>query len=291
MSFISTELRESRLFRSETALKTRTTEDIKNVVFLYFVTLSIMKEDFTTAPWAQDYLMDTFKYGMGFTTVRRSDTDLYWGIYIIHNKHFDKLSPKYKNENETEMNRISLPMNIIRPWVKNSIRGMSTSRETFRLLKMLEKSLRITESEYRTLLSAATHWNKLTDSQRAIICTRLLYALKKYARLSEIYPEFEKFIKEKKYLIQDSQDPEQPINKQNALKSILMKGVIGAGVGYMLGNLINPVGGTYRSRIREHYETLNETTSSSIATTVMPLGDVKKRQYAKTGKRKLKYFP
>jgi hypothetical protein len=291
MSFIATELHESRLFRSDSAIKTRTAEDIKNIVFLYFVTLSIMKEEFTTAPWAQDYLTDTFKYGKAFSTVRRSDTDLYWGIYLIKNKMVDKLSPKYAAQNEVQMERISLPMNIIIPWVKNSIRGMSTSRETFRLLKTLEQSLQITESDYRTLLAAATHWHKINDAQRAIVCTRLLQALRKYARMSEIYPEFEDFAKNKKYIIQDATDPEQPLQKASAMKTILGRALIGAGVGYALGTLLTRPKDQYRTRIREEFETLNETTSASIATTVIPLGAVNRRQYTKYGSRKLKYSP
>lgn len=288
MSFISTELHESRLFRSDSAVKSRTTEDIKNITFLYFVTLSIMKEEFTTAPWAQDYLTDTFKYGKSFKTVRRSDTDLYWAIHLIHNQMIDKLNPKFTKANEVEMNRISLPMNIIIPWVKNSIKGVSTSMETFRLLKTLEQSLHITEPDYRTLLAAATHWAKLTEAQRAIVCTRLLQALKKYARMSELYPEFEQFVKDKKYLIKNVVDPEQPVSKMGMLKSLVVHGVVGAGLGYMLAKAVSGPS-TYRERIKK--ESLNETTSANIASTAIPLGTIQKRQFAKLGSRKLKYLP
>jgi hypothetical protein len=291
MSFIATELHESRLFRSDTAIKSRNAEDIKNIVFLYFVTLSIMKEEFMTAPWAQNYLTDTFKYGKSFSNVRRSDTDLYWGIYLIQNKMSEKLSPKYKEQNEVQMERISLPMNIIVPWVKNSIRGMSTSRETFRLLKTLEMSLQITEPDYRTLLAAATHWHKINDAQRAIVCTRLLQALRKYARMSEIYPEFEDFAKNKKYIIKDATDPEQPLQKASAMKTILGRALIGAGVGYALAKVMTRPSDQYRTRIKEEFGTLNETTSAAIATTVIPLGTIKRQQYTKSGSRKLKYFP
>jgi hypothetical protein len=291
MSFISSELHESRLFRSDAALKTRTAEDIKNIVFLYFVTLSIMKEEFLTAPWAQDYLTNTFKYGKEFKTVRRSDNDLYWGIYVINNKLVDKLSPKYVSQNEVQMERLNLPMNIIIPWVKNSIRGMSTSRETFRVLKTLEQSLQITESDYRTLLAAATHWHKINDAQRSIVCTRLLQALRKYARMSEIYPEFEQFAKKKLYIIQDAVDIEQPVHKTSAVKTILGRALIGAGVGYALGKMLTRSSDQYRTRIKEEFETIVETTSAAIATTVLPLGEIKRRQYAKSGSRTVKYFP
>lgn len=295
MSFISTELRESRLFRSDTSIKSRTAEDIKNIVFLYFVTLSIMKEEFITAPWAQDYLTDTFKYGAMFKNVRRSDTDLYWGLYLIKNKMSSSLSPKYAIQNEVEMERLTLPINIMISWIKNSVRGMSTPKETFRLLKTLESNLNITEPDYRTLLAGATHWYRLTDAQRAIICTRLLQALRKHARMSEIYPEFEDFVIKKKYLIKDMDDPEQPLNKYkktNALKSIFGRMVVGAGIGYALGKLVFGGKDQYRTRIKEEMEALNETTTSAaIATTVIPLGTIKRSQYAKSGSRKLKYFP
>lgn len=202
------QINESRLFRSSTALQSKSAEDIKNIAYLYFTALSVMREEFQTGAFVQDYLTNTFARGLMFRNVMRSDTDLYWALFVIHNQKADFLDPKLKDENEYELKKISLPIPQLRQFIKHSVKGTATVAVSRAFMTSLTKTLRITHTDYKNLGLLSANWMNLNDSQRAILCTRLLFALKKHARLSEIYPEFEKFVLEKRYLIADANDPE-----------------------------------------------------------------------------------
>lgn len=224
------QLYESRLFRSSTALSKRNAEDIKNIAYLYFCALTIMREEFDTGVFVQDYFSDTFKKGMQFRHAMKPDTDLYWALYIIHNKKADMLDPKKQEENEYELDRISLPISQMKIYVKNTIKGTGTVAMSRSFFIALTRQLRITNADYKNLGMLSANWLNLNNQQRSVLCTRLLYALKKYARISEVYPTFEKFVTGKKYFIKDSNDPETE-KKQSTLKKLGKQALLGLAAG------------------------------------------------------------
>lgn len=224
------QLYESRLFRSSTALSKRNAEEIKNIAYLYFCALTIMREEFDTGVFVQDYFTDTFAKGMMFKHVMKADTDLYWALYIIHNNKADLLDPKKQEENEFELERISLPISQMKIYVKNSIKGTGTVAMSRSFFMSLTKQLRITNADYKNLGMLSANWLNLGNQQRSVLCTRLLYALKKHARISEIYPEFEDFVKNKKFFIKDSTDPETG-KKGSTFKKLGKQALLGLAAG------------------------------------------------------------
>lgn len=291
MDFINTELRESVLFRTDTAISRRTAEDIKNICFLSFLTLSILSQEFSTAPWAQDYLGKTFRYGTNFATVRRTDTDLYWALHILETKAAKKLDPKEADENVTELDRITLPKPMLKAWATKAIKGSVTDGDTGRFLLRIETDLRITNSDYKSLRRLISNWSNLSDNQRSVACTRLGYALRKHMRLSELYPEFDKFTKEKKYLLKDTIDPENPksttVNKDlEALALGTITGLVGTAL--MIGHGMSK-DADLRSQFRSYYKNLSEdTTSGNIASIAMPMNIGTIKRYPKRKDRKSK---
>lgn len=298
MKFIQ-ELRETRLFRSDSMIALKTAEDLKNITFLYFLTLCILKEEFTTAPWAQEYLARTFARGFNFETPIRSASDLYWCFYLINGKKFDMLNQKFLIQNEVEMKKLSLNQTYIRPWVLRSIKGTASEFDDRKLLYSLGDTLNINFGDYNNLKRLVPLWNSLGNPQRAIICTRLLYALRKYARLSDIYPVFDKFVNDRQYFIAKAVDPENPLNRKEENKNLIgSAGAVALGMGVGLAVSINSMKShkqdmkDMRQRIKAHFESLKETTSASIASTAMPMSaDIIKRPsifFAKRGNRKKK---
>jgi hypothetical protein len=279
VDFINNELRESRLFRSSHALSKRTAEDIKNITYLYFLALAIMKDEFETAPWTQEYLAKSFRYGKNFTTSRRSDTDLYWCIHVIDNQKHELLDKKFSEENQVELERIFIPKQFMIHWVKRSIKGTSNENDTRRFLMSLEQALKISTSDYISMRRLIVSWPKLNNSQRAVVCTRLRYALNRYARISELYPEFDSFVKSKKYIIKGAVDPESPKSSELSMKEILAAAGLGIAAG-LIGSILSIKSTlhddeSYRQRLKSYFK--ENTTSSSIAGVVMPLGSTIKR--------------
>jgi hypothetical protein len=279
VDFINNELRESRLFRSSHALSKRTAEDIKNITYLYFLALAIMKDEFETAPWTQEYLAKSFRYGKNFTTSRRSDTDLYWCIHVIDNQKHELLDKKFSEENQVELERIFIPKQFMIHWVKRSIKGTSNENDTRRFLMSLEQALKISTSDYISMRRLIVSWPKLNNSQRAVVCTRLRYALNRYARISELYPEFDSFVKSKKYIIKGAVDPESPKSSELSMKEILAAAGLGIAAG-LIGSILSIKSTlhddeSYRQRLKSYFK--ENTTSSSIAGVAMPLGSTIKR--------------
>lgn len=294
--FINNEINESRLFRSNSALKRYNAYEIKNVSFIYFLALTAMKESFDSAPWTQDYIKRTFRRGPNFSTVNRSDTDLYWTLYIIENEKSDMLDDKQKEQNELELNKIDINKQLMLQWARHNARGRGTIEQDRRFLMNLEKTLHIDNSDYRSMRRLISNWNMLTDEQRKIVCTRLLFAMRRHLRMSEIYPQFEKFVKNSNYLIKDADDPEKPGSNvmSNVLKGVAVgAGIAGLGTAMSIRKASDDIK-SFRERLRSYFkENVTEmTTSASVATMVLPIGsEIQKRpnQYrVKRGSRKRK---
>jgi len=275
LNFINNELRESRLFRSSHELSNKTAEDIKNISFLYFLTLSIMSEEFSTATFAQDYLIKTFKHGSKFERASRTDTDLYWCLHIIFENQYQILKSSHEEENKMELEKINLDKFKVLQWVRKTIKATTTQSDTSRFLTILENSLKINNSDYKDLRRLISRWSDLSNQQRTIVCTRLLFALNRYARMSEIYPEFSNFVKGKGYLWKDAKDPEIPDHsglKQFA-KDIGMGAITGLLVSFAAAKMNTE---DLRQKYRKEWIKEN-TTSASIASIAIPLGTVIKR--------------
>lgn len=302
MNFLNNEIRESRLFRSNTAVSLRTAEDIKNITFLYLMALCIMKGEFLTAPWVIEYLENTYKYGTTFTSMRRSGNDLYWSLFIIFQKKYDLLNPKFEEANKLELSRSTINQQMLTLWVRKVIKGKALDDDDRRFFLSLEKTLNINIADYKSLRRLISNWDNLNNDQRSIVCTRLYFAMNKFMRMSEIFPIFEEFVKKKQYMLYDVADPENPINKAATSKNALnTAGAVALGVGgglvlsaIMINNNIKR-GQTLRDKIKAHFEQVQEdaTSSASIASVAAPMlhGDIIKRPsifYAKRGNRKKK---
>lgn len=282
LDFINTELRESRLFRSPSAMEKRTAEDIKTITFLYFLTLAIMTNEFSTAPFAQDYLIKTFKHGSNFSRSNRTDTDLFWCLHVLITKNKDLLNKKFDKENELELSKIGIDKMRMLQWVKGSIKGSGTQSSTNRFLTGLENSLKITNADYKDLRRLISRWDDLNTQQKTIVCTRLLFALGKYARMSDIYPDFNKFVKDKGYKWNTAIDPET-YQGGAGLKSFAKDLGMGAVTGLLMSFAAAKISHEdIRQKFRSVYKNLQETTTaSSIGTMVMPIGTVVKRSNKK----------
>lgn len=248
---------ESRLFRSSSSLSNKSAEDIKNIVSLHFMTLSILKEEFSTAAWAQNYITQTFKKGAKFTNVNTSDTDLAWALHILITKDTSKLNQKFQEENEVEFDRIHIPDQLMVKWVKQSVKGTASNNLNFTFLTTMAKTLRVNSGDYKNIAIAAGQWTDMTDAEKSVICTRLLFALEKHMRMSEIYPVFKDFAKSKKYIIKNANNPENPNEiKVGTLMKQAANGVI-AGIlttmvaGKLLGRESQD---SYRQRIQSYFK-------------------------------------
>ena len=80
-SFIS-ELSESKLMRSKSAISRYNARDAADIIFLYSIILVVLKNDFRYASAAATYARKTLSNG-NFSSFRSSGTDLYMAASVV----------------------------------------------------------------------------------------------------------------------------------------------------------------------------------------------------------------
>ena len=224
---IINDLFESRMFNSRNAMSRYTAEDVANMTFLNFLAIQVLKSDFDTADFATDYLYQTFRSG-DFSTLRNNATDLFWMLHVLESKDISML--KEHPGNEIEFKKINIDDMNVKIWVRSAIKGRTTESTDRRFLISLEKMLNIRIGDYRNVRLLASEWITLTDEQRQLVMTRLLFAFRKRMPRSELLPHLEQLAKHKKLEIVDAHNPEEE-NKETTKSDLIKKLVVGAAFG------------------------------------------------------------
>jgi hypothetical protein len=289
------DLFESRLFQSRNSAKKYTVEDIANMAFLNFLAIQILKSEFDTAKFATDYLYQTFKFG-NFDRLQSMSTDLFWMLHILLNKDIDLL--RDHSGNEIELEKISINEMALKVWARQAIKARTNESVDRRFLLSLETQLGIRNSDYRSIRLLASSWITLTDEQRQLAMTRLLFAFRRRMPRSELLTHLEELSKHKKLEIAGATNPEE--EKHNPTKGGLIKKlVIGAAFGAALAlpaigsvkrykQFKNKLDSMPTHRVKEDVNenaSCSSTSAGAIASVVQPTTMISR---AKRGTRKKK---
>jgi len=271
------DLFESRLFNSRNSMARHTVEDVANMTFLNFLAIQILKSEFDTADFASDYLYQSFKSG-NFNTLQSSSTDLFWMIHVLSTKNIDMLNGDHGNENEIE--KIHLDDNNLKIWARTAIKNKTTESTDRRFLIALEKMLNIRTADYRYIRQLVAGWITLSDEQRQLAMTRLLFAIRKKMPRSELLPLLEHLAHEKKLEIKNANNPEEDHSqptKGSLVKKLAIAAAVGAAVGLPIMGAVNRYK-SFKSRIdaipvghQRMREDVAATSAGSIATVTQPM--------------------
>lgn len=269
------DLFESRLFNSRSSASRYTVEDIANMTFLNFLAIQILKSEFDTAEFATDYLYQTFKTS-DFHTLRSSATDLFWMLHVLIQKDVSMLNGSLGNEHE--LNKVHIDEMNMKIWARTAIKGKTSESMDRRFLISLEKMLNIRVSDYRNTRLLASEWTTLTDQQRQLTMTRLLFAFRKRMPRSELLPHLEMLAKHKKLEIHGANNPEEEhkdTTKGSLVKKLAIAAVVGAAVALPAMAAVNRYK-NFKSSISGHHSIKEDaavaaTSAGSIATVVQPM--------------------
>lgn len=204
--YLINDLNESVLFPSKEVLKKYTVEDVANLVFLYFLTIQVLKNEFDTAKFAIDYLHKTFRTAE-LNSIHHYATDLNWLLYALLSKNTALF--KEHSGNSVELKKINIDQYFIKMWVRDSFKLKASDDQDRRFFIVLEKMLNIRLSDYRSMRYFATNWMNITDDQRKLTITRLVFALRKFSSRSELYSVVNELIKKKHFFIIGAENPEK----------------------------------------------------------------------------------
>lgn len=178
---------EARALRSVSALGKMDVEDVADSVYLHILALQTMKGDPKQASEAMKYAKNTIK-NFRFDSIRSSSTDLHNWLAVLMNP--DKFSDKIG-----ELGKTNVPELQLRTYLRNVASGKVDKNFDNRFLLNLERSLGISNSQYKSVRRLAGNWDKLRDSDKKLATTRLAQALRRKIPNSDMKQSFEKFSK------------------------------------------------------------------------------------------------
>lgn len=235
LDFIS-ELNESSQYRTIYSLKTTDTRTLADHLFIDLISLWILYNEYEYAPVSIEYARKTTLFG-NFNMYRQSATDLYLTTHVLSNENLE-LTTNTEND-KIFFERISLSGSKVFQFVKKVSRNALTASYARQFLLEIEKTLRIENSNYRSIRRMAQNWALLSESQKSLVITRILQFYRARARRSELYNVMLDLSKEKNYLIKNATDAEKPADRglSSASKLALLGGsaVAGFAAGRALG--------------------------------------------------------
>jgi hypothetical protein len=211
MDFIK-DLEESRLTRDSNNVRTMTYTDCCERAYLTLLILELLKNFNSFKKTAASYASKTLGKE-DYSQFRTFSTDLYNFVYYI-NGDKDALS-KLKDPGAAEKLRIqtTIPLLGLNRYLKG-LTGSATqsTRITSDFLIKLEKSLHITNADYKIIRRSILNWNKLTQKEKQDIVTRLLFAARAKLRSSDIIDDLSKLAADKDLETSRVKDPEPKVS-------------------------------------------------------------------------------
>lgn len=216
---------ESKLLPTLSVAKKIHIDDVKNLVFLYLITLHILRQYENTAIQASNYARRT---GTSRKTLYLSlaHTDLYELLSLLSDK-------------------AQIPITYINQFIDNLKNQHYDLVKANRLLLAIEYDLNILITNYKSIRRIATSWDKsyVSHEARSLAITRLIQALEKRAQTGDILPQLKKLANYENLLLKNVCNPETGKNCEEAkprlglLKQLAIATGIGVGA-FMLGRAL-----------------------------------------------------
>ena len=184
--FISN-LTESKMYRTRQQAQSADMRSVLDFAFINTIALYIMYNDYNTAPSAQSYAQQTFKY-RNFDIFRQRATDL----YVAYNQI--KTGNTTSNKGAIQSGKTKLPEAKLKQFYTAMSAGNEIPNPRSFFME-LERSFDIQDSSYRGVRRMAQDWKDLSSGQRKLIVTRILQFYRTKAIRSELYPIFKKYAK------------------------------------------------------------------------------------------------
>ena len=183
---------ESRLLPFLSSLNQIGLEDAENLVFLYLVSLQLLRLEPSSKQFAKHYAAQTIKYG-NFQMWHANATDLNDLLYFL-----------------VDHKKSSVDEYAVKKLLTNLKSDHFDQQQAAQQLLKIENSLRIKTQNYRSIRRIVADWNSLhIDLDGKKLCvTRLLQALRSRAARGDIVHELDNLAHSHNWELKDVCDPE-----------------------------------------------------------------------------------
>jgi hypothetical protein len=169
------------------------------------ISLWILYNEYEYAPMALEYARKTVSFG-NFNSYRQSGTDLYITLNVLSTKNYTVLGGS--EADKLFLENMFIPTQKIIQYLRKISSNSLNAMFARQLLQEAERSLKISNSNYRSIRRMAQNWGILTETQKSLVITRLVQYYRANARKSELFYLISKLSTEKGYKIDDAVDAE-----------------------------------------------------------------------------------
>ncbi len=213
-SFIQ-ELEEARMTRDGANRLNLTYNDCKDRIMLLFLVLQVMRYYRSADQLASSYAQKTVRGD--FQTFRIGNTDLHNFLYFVTGP--DEAQEKLKNPIEAKKFRqfTKLPMSMIKRHLFDIAKNRTPTLGESNPLQRIESSLRIVNSEYKSLRRNIENFMRISPKDRANTATRLVFAVRAKLPDSDITKQFQDLVSKANLENPTLTSPEPDISDSNKL--------------------------------------------------------------------------
>ena len=178
---------EGRVIRRHSDLQRYTFPEVTERIYLSFLALSLLRNLEQSKPFTNMYADQTMAKGT-FDQVRMMNNDLANMLAIVSGD--PDITKKLKNKNQAQAMRQRQPVPVMA--IRRYLR---TFEEPFKFLLQLERSLDITDANYRNLRRAIADYHNLDSKTKQKASAKLLQLLKNKLPGTDITRKVQEIIK------------------------------------------------------------------------------------------------
>lgn len=230
-----TDLNESRQYRTRQDLAKTNAREIADHAFMDTIVLWILYNEYDFVTVANRYAEKTVISG-GFSMYRQSATDLYMAYHVITQNAASLIGSTEADESFLAQLRVPERklVGFLRKLAKNQLEA-STARQ---VLQELERSLKINDSNYRSVRRLSQDWLKLSKTQKSLTVTRIIQFYRAHAPKAELFYFIKQLAARQKLEIKDAANPEIPSSKKASALAKTAAAVASGYAGYSVGKNI-----------------------------------------------------
>ena len=194
---------EGRVVRRQSDLQRYTFQEITERIYLAFLTLTLLQNFKQTQGFVQNYARDTLTYGT-FDRVRTTSNDLHNMLAVVAGD--PEITKKLANKNVAMAlrQRQTVPVLALRRYLRDF-------KNAFGFLTSLERSLGITNMDYKTLRRSIADYPALDNKRKKVTTTRLLQALKAKLSGTDLQRKAQEFADKQKLELDNVIDAERTV--------------------------------------------------------------------------------
>lgn len=167
-----TDLCESRLITSKTALKTWKVSKLQQSAYLYFLAIRILLADEESAAWAKHYCAKTAQPN-NFDHWRTDGNDFYVLLYALI------------GDAEINDNKSSVSSSAVRDWLRH-VSHQDFTAQTQKLFNRLDAMFHVSDSALKSLRRLIGHWDAANEREQQDAVDKVVQRLKAIAPNSEL---------------------------------------------------------------------------------------------------------